>query len=79
MLEAVLPVEKESRDQSSTEDLENLTCRVKSLSEGRAQLLKTLEILKQEKDELVAKLEDVTETYQVEVCFTHTVRFVVKK
>ncbi|XP_019746220.1 centromere-associated protein E [Hippocampus comes] len=66
VLESVLPVEKESRDQSSTEDLENLTCRVISLSEERAGLQETLEILKQEKDQLVAKLEDLTEKYQVE-------------
>ncbi|XP_061641704.1 centromere-associated protein E isoform X2 [Phyllopteryx taeniolatus] len=61
-----LLAEKESGRQSSAEELEELTCKVNSLSEERAQLQETLQILNQEKNELAAKLEDVTGTYQAE-------------
>ncbi|XP_061552319.1 centromere-associated protein E isoform X2 [Phycodurus eques] len=62
----VLLAEKESRCLSSAEELEELTFKVNSLSGERAQLQETLEILNQEKNELAAKLEDVTGTYQAE-------------
>ncbi|XP_031721901.1 centromere-associated protein E isoform X3 [Anarrhichthys ocellatus] len=54
--------EKETSGQTSTEEMEELLCRVTSLSEERDQLLETLEALRQEKKQLRAELEDRMET-----------------
>ncbi|XP_049610036.1 centromere-associated protein E isoform X2 [Syngnathus scovelli] len=62
----VLLDEKERQLQSATDELEKLNCGVTSLSEERAQLQEMLEILRQDKNELTAKLERVTETFQTE-------------
>ncbi|XP_031721900.1 centromere-associated protein E isoform X2 [Anarrhichthys ocellatus] len=59
--------EKETSGQTSTEEMEELLCRVTSLSEERDQLLETLEALRQEKKQLRAELEDRMETMQCEL------------
>ncbi|XP_061669298.1 centromere-associated protein E isoform X2 [Syngnathoides biaculeatus] len=60
-----LLAENENR-QRLTEELEKLTCKVNSLSGERAELQEILEILSQEKNELAARLEHLTGTYQAE-------------
>ncbi|XP_028460934.1 centromere-associated protein E isoform X2 [Perca flavescens] len=50
-----------------SEDMEQLLCRVTSLSEDRDQLQEILERLRQEKNQLRAELEDRMETMQTEM------------
>ncbi|XP_039980620.1 centromere-associated protein E isoform X2 [Xiphias gladius] len=59
--------EKESSCQASTEEMEKLLCRVSSLSEERDQLQETLQVVRQEKNQLKAELEDKTEMMQYEL------------
>uniref|UniRef100_A0AAQ6IUF4 Centromere-associated protein E n=1 Tax=Anabas testudineus TaxID=64144 RepID=A0AAQ6IUF4_ANATE len=58
--------EKKNSCQSSAEEMNNLLCRVTSLSEERDKLQETLEGLKQEKQQLKEELEDKMEMMQCE-------------
>ncbi|XP_041831862.1 centromere-associated protein E isoform X3 [Melanotaenia boesemani] len=59
--------EKMAGSQSTTEEMETLLCKVASLSEERNQLQEMLEILKREKQQLTAELDETMETLQTEM------------
>ncbi|XP_039980624.1 centromere-associated protein E isoform X6 [Xiphias gladius] len=59
--------EKTVNTQTSTEEKEKLLCRVSSLSEERDQLQETLQVVRQEKNQLKAELEHKTEMMQYEL------------
>lgn len=57
--------EKTVNTQTSTEEKEKLLCRVSSLSEERDQLQETLQVVRQEKNQLKAELEHKTEMVKI--------------